>query len=66
MTGSALRHALLARGIDYTPYLYSTGLFDRAWSQYRRAIEEQREPYVRGESTRAQAIERTIAAITVR
>jgi len=66
VTGSALRQVLLTRGIDYTPYMYSTGLFERAWSQYRRPIEEQWEPYVLGESTRAQAIERTVAAITVR
>ena len=66
VTGSALRQVLQARGIEYTPYMYSTGLFDRAWSQYRRPIEEHWEPYVRGEITRAQAIERTVAAITGR
>jgi hypothetical protein len=31
VTGAAMRQVLPARGIDYTPYMYSTGLFDRAW-----------------------------------
>jgi hypothetical protein len=57
---------LRARGIEYTPYMYSTGLVDRAWSRYRKPVEESWEPYVRGTITRDQAIERTIAALTAR
>jgi hypothetical protein len=62
LTGAALRHVLRARGIDHTPYMYSTGLFDRAWSQYRKPLEEYLEPFVRGEVTRADAITRIVAA----
>ncbi len=65
-TGSALKQVLLARGIEYSPYLYSTGLFDRAWSRYRKPLEEQWEPFVRGDITRAEAIARTVSAVTAR
>ncbi len=64
VTGAALQEVLRARGIEYVPYLYSTGLFDRAWSKYRKPIEEHWAPYVRGSGTRAQAIEGTVAALT--
>jgi hypothetical protein len=65
-TGAALQRILRARDIEYTPYMYSTGLFDRAWSQYRKPVEDSWAPYVRGEITRVQAIERLVAAITAR
>ena len=26
-------------GLDYEPYLYKTGLFDRAWPQFKTPIE---------------------------
>ncbi len=63
MTGLALERILAARGIEYRQFLYSESLFDRAWSQYRKPVEESWAPYVRGEITRAQAIERTLAAV---
>jgi hypothetical protein len=66
LTGAAVQGVLRARGIEYTPYMYSTGLVDRAWSRYRKPVEESWEPYVRGTITRDQAIERTIAAVTAR
>jgi hypothetical protein len=66
LTGQALKQLLRARAIDYTPYMYSTGLFDRAWRQYRKPVEEHWQPYIRGEITRAQAIERTVAAMAAR
>jgi hypothetical protein len=65
-TGAALQRILRSRGIDYTPYMYSTGLFDRAWSHYRKPVEDHWGPYVRGEIARDQAIERLIAAVTFR
>jgi hypothetical protein len=51
------------RGVDYTPYMYSTGLFDRAWSHYRKPVDEHWGRFIRGEIARAQAIERTVAAV---
>jgi hypothetical protein len=64
MTGLALERILAARGIEYRKFLESEGLFDRAWPQYRKPLEDNWAPYVRGEITRAQAIERTLAALT--
>jgi hypothetical protein len=66
VTGTALQEVLRKRGIEYEPYLYSTGLFDRAWSKYRKPIEEHWAPFVRGAGTREQAIQRTVAAVTGR
>jgi len=66
LTGMAVQDVLRRRGVDYSPYLYSTGLFDRAWSNYRKTIEDVWTPYIRGTATRAQAIERTVAAVTGR
>jgi hypothetical protein len=64
MTGLALERILAARGIEYRKFLDSEGLFDRAWPQYRKPIEESWAPYVRGEISRAEAIARTAAAVT--
>ena len=40
LTGAAVQDVLAARGIAYTPYMYSSGLIDRAWSRYRKPVEE--------------------------
>jgi len=63
LTGAAVQDVLRGQGIDYTPYLYSTGLFDRAWGRYRKAVEDNWKPYVDGAITLDQAIARTIAAL---
>ena len=60
------RHLLRARGIEHTPYLYSAGLLDRAWSQYRELLETHWEAYVHGAMTRTEAIARTVAALSAR
>jgi hypothetical protein len=65
-TGAVLQQLLSARKLNYTPYMYSTGLFDRAWGRYRKPVEEHWSPHVRGEIARAEAIERTVAAVTAR
>jgi hypothetical protein len=66
LTGAAVQETLRARGVEYTPYMYSTGLLDRAWGRYRKPVEESWGPYVRGGVTRAEAIARTVAAVTPR
>jgi hypothetical protein len=66
LTGAAVQQVLRARGIEYSPYLYSTGLFDRAWARYRQPVEENWEPYVKGTITRERAIQGTLAAVTAR
>jgi hypothetical protein len=66
VTGSMLQHLLRKRGVAYTPYLYSTGLLDRAWGMYRPVLEEHWEPFVRGEISRSEAIARSASALSAR
>jgi len=61
--GEVVRETLAARKIDYVAYLYSTGLFDRAWPQFRLPVEREWKPYVDGQVTLDQAVSRLIAAI---
>ena len=63
LTGEVVRQALAARNISYEPYLYKTGLFDRAWPQYKAAIETYWRPFVNGEVARDEAIKNVVAAI---
>jgi len=63
VTGQVMRDVLLARGIEYSPYMYSTGLFDRAWGQYRGVVEANWRPYVDGKVTLEIAIEGTAKAL---
>jgi len=63
MTGEVVRQALAARGISYEPYIYKTGLFDRAWPQYKSPIEIHWKAYVNGEMPRETAIKNIVAAI---
>jgi len=43
--------------------LYATGLFDRAWPQYRAAIEREWAPYIRGRRPLEEAVRAVVAAI---
>jgi hypothetical protein len=48
-SGFRLTEAQLAKnGIDYQPYLYATGLFDRAWPQFRTPVETHVQAFVDG------------------
>lgn len=40
----------------YEPYLYSEGLFDRAWPEYRAPVETWWQPYIDGEATMMEAM----------
>lgn len=46
IAGEVTRQTLAARGIEYRPYLYSTGLFARAWPAYREPVEQTVRPFV--------------------
>lgn len=48
LTGEVVREVLRARSVDYTPLVYSVGLFDDEWAQYRNLIEGVWEPYLHG------------------
>ena len=63
ITGATLQQVLRERSVEYTPYLYSTGLFDRAWKRYRPLIEQVWPAYMGGEIGRAEAIERTVSGL---
>ena len=63
MTGEVVRQSLNARGITYEPYLYKTGLFDRAWPQFKAPIEQHWRAYVDGRMTRDDAIKAIVAAV---
>ena len=39
VVGEIMKRTLAADGVTFTSYLYATGLFDRAWAQYKHAIE---------------------------
>jgi hypothetical protein len=56
------QRSAIGSGIEYVPYLYSTGLIDRAWPRYQ-PIEDHWRPYVEGKITLDEAIARTIAAL---
>jgi hypothetical protein len=63
LTGEVVRQALAERGNAYEPYLYSTGLFRRAWPELRAPIESYWKPYVNGEVPRDVAIRNVVSAI---
>jgi hypothetical protein len=63
MTGEVVRQALASRGIAYETYLYKTGLFDRAWPQFRTPIETYWKAYVNDQMSRDEAIKKIVTAI---
>lgn len=63
LTGEVVRQTLEARNIKFEPYLYKTGLFDRAWARYRPAIETHWRPFVDGRVTRDEAIRNVVSAV---
>lgn len=63
LTGEVVRQALAQRGVAYEPYLYNTGLFDRAWPELRAPIETHWKPYVNGEVLRDVAVRNVVGAI---
>ena len=51
ITGEVTRQELAKKGIEYRPYLYATGLFDRAWPTFREPVERHVRPFVDGQVT---------------
>ncbi|MGH9141677.1 MAG: hypothetical protein ACRD2I_11135 [Vicinamibacterales bacterium] len=51
VAGEVTRQQLAKNGIEYRPYLYATGLFDRAWPTLREPIERTVRPFVDGQIT---------------
>jgi hypothetical protein len=61
MTGQVMRDTLAARGVSYEPYLYSTTLLDRAWPQYKKAVEGSLPAYVAGQISLDELARRLVA-----
>ena len=51
IAGEVTRQQLAKSGVEYRPYLYATGLFDRAWPVFREPIERHVRPFVDGQAT---------------
>jgi hypothetical protein len=62
ITGEVWRSQLAARGIQYEPYLYKTGLFDRSWKSLRLPVETHLKPYVEGRVSAETAFRGLIAS----
>ena len=62
-TGEIIRRALQERGIAYQPYVYKTGMFERAWPHFRAPVETHWQAYVDGTLPRDEAIKRIVAEL---
>jgi len=62
-TGEVVREALAARKIEFVPYVYRTGLIDRAWRAFKAPLEREWMPYVHGKIPLDDAVKRLVAAI---
>lgn len=63
MTGEVVRQALAKRNIEFVPYVYRTGLIDRAWGSFKGPLEREWMPYVHGKISLDDAVKRLVAAI---
>lgn len=62
LTGEVVRQELGRLGIEYQPYLYRTGLFERAWPQLKAPVERHWKPYVDGALPRRDAVAHVVSA----
>jgi len=51
VAGEVTRQQLAKIDVDYRPYLYATGLFDRAWPTFREPVERHVRAFVDGQIT---------------
>ena len=56
VVGEVLKRTLAADCIEFTPYMYETGLFDRAWKQFKPAIETHLRGYLDGKHSLPEAL----------
>ncbi|MFC7622108.1 hypothetical protein [Microlunatus sp. GCM10028923] len=66
LTGETVRRALAGIGVDYRTYADSTGLFDRAWPQWRGPITQAWAGYLDGTEDWVEACDRLVAGIPER
>ncbi|MEW5852062.1 MAG: hypothetical protein AB2A00_24955 [Myxococcota bacterium] len=58
VAGEVVKQTLARRKVAYTQYLYSTGLFDKAWPQHRKNVESHVPAFIDGKLTREQLAQR--------
>jgi len=63
IAGEVTKQELANDGVQYKPYLYATGLFERAWSQFRGPVEQYVQAYVDGRTTLDQMAANLAAAV---
>jgi hypothetical protein len=63
LTGEVVRDVLAARNVVYSPMLYSEGLFDALWPQYRSLVEGVWEPYLRAGTSMDDAVAGTVIVL---
>jgi len=63
IAGEVTRQVLAARSVDYQPYLYALGLFDRAWPAFRAPVERHVRPFVDGQTSLDQMAMDLVAAL---
>ncbi|HUQ51129.1 MAG TPA: hypothetical protein VM692_02840, partial [Gammaproteobacteria bacterium] len=61
-TGRAVQAQLAERGIDYQPYVYAQGLFERSWPWFREPLERWWQPYLGGSAPRMESLRQLVAA----
>lgn len=66
-TGHVVRTLVAERdGAEYEPYIYATGLFDRAWPRLREPVERHWRPYLEGRIGMEEAARRLVRAVRAR
>ena len=63
IAGEITRQELARDGVEYKPYLYAIGLFDRAWPQFRGPVEQHVQAYIDGRTTLDQMAASLAAAV---
>lgn len=63
VVGELMKRTLAADGITFSPYMYATGLFDRAWKQFRPSVETEISGYLDGKASLEIALRRIVSAL---
>jgi hypothetical protein len=63
LTGEVVREVLAVRRVEYTPLVYSLGLFDTQWAADRKLIEGVWAPYLRGRYSMDAAVQGTVIVL---
>jgi hypothetical protein len=63
IAGEVTRRSLSNEGLMYEPYLYKTGLFDRAWPMLRMPIEAALPAYIDGRMSLDETAKRLVTAL---